>query len=107
MDTLLMTKEANGAIVGNPTKDCVVNIHVLVTEGSDVKGRTVKLTILPANGEAGGESPDAQDPEPVKPSKGCSGGCGGSICGTAALVGLLGVVTVGAMRLSRKKKEEE
>ena len=98
----------NGAIVGNPTKDCVVNIHVLVTEGSDVKGRTVKLTILPANGEAGGESPDGPDtPDPVKPGKGCAGGCGGSIGGTIALVGLLGFVTAGAMRLSRKKKEDE
>ena len=98
----------NGAIVGNPTQDCVVNIHVLVTNGSSVTGKTVKLIILPANGEAGGESPDGPDtPDPVKPSKGCAGGCGGSIGGTIALVGLLGFATAGAMRLSRKKKEDE
>lgn len=97
----------NGAIVGNPTEACVVNIHVLVTSGSNVTGKTVKLIILPQNGEAGGESPDAKDPDPVKPSKGCAGGCGGSIGGTIALVGLLGFATAGAMRLSRKKKEDE
>ena len=98
----------NGAIVGNPTQDCVVNIHVLVTNGSSVTGKTVKLIILPANGEAGGESPDGPDtPDPVKPGKGCAGGCGGSIGGTIALVGLLGFATAGAMRLSRKKKEDE
>ena len=98
---------SGGAITGKPVKDGVTHINVLVTDGSTVKGVIVELAILPANGEAGGESPDEPvQPEPG-PNKGCAGGCGGSIGATAALIGLLGLAGVASSLLSKKRKKED
>ena len=86
----------NGVLGGTPTKDCVNRVNILLTNGSNVKGKIVELTVLPANGEAGDMSP-----------KGCAGGCSGTM-NVIAITSLLGIALAGllAVRGLRKKEEE-
>ena len=85
----------NGVLGGTPTKDCVVRVNFLLTNGTDVKGKIVELAILPANGEAGDKSP-----------KGCAGGCSGTM-NVIAITSLLGVALAGLLTVRGLRKKEE
>ena len=87
----------NGVLGGTPTKDCVNRVNILLTNGSNVKGKIIELKVLPANGEAGDMSP-----------KGCAGGCSGTM-NVIAITSLLGVALAGLLviRGLRKKEEEQ
>ena len=99
---------ANNKITGN--LDTPVNkfIHVLVEltlDGSTTKvGTSFELIVLANSPEVEVIEPDV--PTPVNPdgNKGCAGGCGGSIAGTAALIGLAGILGIA---LSFKKRKED
>ena len=85
----------NGVLSGTPTKECVQRVNLLLTNGTDVKGTIIEITVLPANGEAGDLSP-----------KGCAGGCSGTI-GTIALTSGLGLALAGFLAIRGLRKKEE
>ena len=95
---------SNGVISGTPTKDCTCRVNVILTNGSNVKGKIVEFLVLPANGEAGDLSPADPEPEQPKKKKGCFGEIG---IASIALVSVLGLAFAGVKTVKGLRKKDE
>ena len=85
---------ADNKISGTPTKDSTQRVNVLLTDGTNVKGKIVEIVVKPANGEAGDMSPK---------------GCGGEIATVSAIsmMSLLAIALVGILTIRGIRKKEE
>ena len=89
----------DGSVIsGTPAKECDVRINILATDANNgVKGKVVRLVILPANGEAG-------DLSPVAPKK---KGCGGEIGAVVLMTSVFGLALTGLVAIKALRKKEE
>lgn len=87
----------NNTISGVPTIDTDVRINILSTNNNSVRGKVVRLVILPQNGEAG-------DLSPVKPAK---KGCGGEISAAILATAVMGIALAGLLTVRSLRKREE
>ncbi|MCQ2800640.1 MAG: glycoside hydrolase family 3 C-terminal domain-containing protein [Bacilli bacterium] len=85
----------NGVISGTPEKDCMVDINVLLTDGSSVSGKIIRLEILPELG-----TPGAAEKNKKK-------GCFGEVGTTVAIIAVLGFALCGLVAIKSLRKKEE
>ena len=88
----------NNTISGVPTVDCDVKINILSTNNNGVRGKVVRLVILPQNGEAG-------DLSPVEPNK--KKGCFGEVGAVVLMTSVVGLALAGLLCVKALRKKEE
>ena len=88
----------NNTISGVPTVDCDVKINILSTNNNGVRGKVVRLVILPQNGEAG-------DMSPVEPNK--KKGCFGEVGAVVLMTSVVGLALAGLLCVKALRKKEE
>ena len=78
-------------------------IHVLATNGNDVRGTMFELLVVPAGEEVTYDT--YTDPEPEQPKK--KKGCFGALEASMISIALVGAFAIGALLINRKRKIAE